>query len=98
MGVSTLFPGLTRSRMSLSPDSPAAGDKERAAAIAANMMEPIWLGRAVVRAIEENQPYIISHPGYRPTFEERCRKILAAFGEPAQPGYRGGTSATRRTE
>lgn len=91
IGVSTLFPGLTRSRMSLAADSPAA-------ASGAAMMEPIWLGRAVVAAIEANQAYIVTHPGYRPMFEARCANLLAAFGEPAQPGYQSGAAATRRTE
>lgn len=91
VGVSVLFPGLTRSRMSLG-DTDAGHIPPEALA---NMMEPIWLGRAVVKAIEENQPYIISHPGYLPTVEERFKKVLAAFGEPAQPDYRGGTSATK---
>lgn len=84
IGVSTLFPGLTRSRMSLSPDSPSAADKARQEAM---MMEPIWLGRAVVRAIENDEPYIISHPMYRPMFEARCQNLLDAFREPAQPGF-----------
>jgi len=92
IGVSILFPGLTRSRMALAEDSPAAADKER---IAASMMEPVWLGRAVVRAIEQNEPYIISHPFYRPIFEQRCQKQLDAFREPAQPGFPSGISATR---
>lgn len=51
-----------------------------------------------VAFIEENTPYIISHPGYRPTVAERFEKVLAAFQEPAQPGYLGGVSATRSKE
>lgn len=86
VGVSTLFPGLTRSRMS--EGDMESGDIPQALKDA--MMEPIWLGRAVVRAIENNEPYIISHPGYRPMLEARCKDLLAAFGEPAQPGYQAG--------
>lgn len=97
VGVSTLFPGLTRSRMSESEIvGPGAMDGARAAIIKANMMEPIWLGRAVVRAVEQNQPYIISHPEYRDDTARRFDQILAAFGEPAQPGYHSGSSATGR--
>lgn len=96
VGVSTLFPGLTRSRMSESDTAgPAGGDPERLAAIRANMMDPVWLGRAVVRAVEENHPYIVTHPEYRDGLATRHAQILAAFGEPAQPGYRTGSSATR---
>jgi NAD(P)-dependent dehydrogenase (short-subunit alcohol dehydrogenase family) len=94
VGVSTLFPGLTRSRMSLDPVVGAdKGDIDRVA-LEANMMDPVWLGRAVVKAIEKNQPYIITHPEYKPQLEARCRDILDAFGEPAQPGYKTGRSAT----
>lgn len=95
VGVSTLFPGLTRSRMSMRADSPAAADKTRAAALDAAMMEPIWLGRAVVRAVERNDAYIVSHPGYRAAFETRVAGLLAAFGDPAQPGYGGAPSDKR---
>jgi NAD(P)-dependent dehydrogenase (short-subunit alcohol dehydrogenase family) len=94
VGVSTLFPGLTRSRMSLDPDVGADKGKIDRAALEANMMEPVWLGRAVARAVEENRPYIITHPEYKPQLEARFREILDAFGEPAQPGYRTGGSAT----
>jgi len=96
VGVSTLFPGLTRSRMSEADATGAAGaDAGRAAAIRANMMEPVWLGRAVVRAVERDEPYIVTHPEYRDGLAARQERILAAFGEPAQPGYRTGASATR---
>lgn len=86
VGVSTLFPGLTRSRMSETDAGTAASR--------ANMMEPLWLGRAVVRAVESNEPYIITHPEYRESLAARHDRILAAFGEPAQPGYRTGPVAT----
>lgn len=96
VGVSTLFPGLTRSRMAESDTGKAAAnDPARLAAIRANMMDPVWLGRAVVRAVEGNEPYIVTHPEYRDSLAARQERILAAFGEPAQPGYRTGASATR---
>lgn len=89
VGVSILYPGFTRSRMSegqvpgLSPDATKA--------LAARMMEPVWLGRAVVRAVENNELHIITHPDHRPSLEARIDALYAAFGEPAQPGYSGGT-------
>jgi hypothetical protein len=55
------------------------------------MMQPIWLGRAVARAVETNQLHIITHPGHRGGLEERFAAILAAHGEPAEPGYLGGS-------
>jgi hypothetical protein len=51
------------------------------------MMEPIWLGRAVVRAVEASQPYVMSHPDHAPLVERRHQAIIAAHREPAQPGY-----------
>ena len=92
VGVSILYPGLTRSRMSLSPTLGAAGGKPVSPEIEAMMMEPIWLGRAVVRAIEANDLHIITHPGYLPGVEARHAALTAAFGEPAQPGYVGGST------
>jgi short-subunit dehydrogenase len=86
VGVSTLFPGLTRSRMA-EADVGGAGSR-------ANMMDPLWLGRAVVRAVENDEPYIITHPEYRDSLAARHERIMAAFGEPAQPGYRTGPVAT----
>ena len=95
VGVSTLFPGLTRSRMAEGDlGKVEAADPARAAAIRANMMEPVWLGRAVVRAVEANAPYSITHPDYKGSVEARFEEILAAFGEPAQPGYKTGAKAT----
>jgi hypothetical protein len=67
----------------------------RSAALLPRMMDPLWSGRAVVRAILANEPYIVTHPGYRPALEARHAAILAAFGDPAQPGYDTGLSATR---
>lgn len=84
VGVSTLFPGLTRSRMSESDNAGSGAD----------MMDPLWVGRAVVRAVQNNEPYIVTHPQYRESLATRHERILAAFGEPAQPGYRTGPIAT----
>lgn len=93
VGVSVLFPGLTRSRMAMSMRDLAGMDEERFAAIEANMMDPLWMGRAVLHAIESNNAYIITHPDHRETLEQRHATIMAAFGESAQPGY-GGTAGT----
>ncbi len=96
VGVSTLFPGLTRSRMSQADlGKISASDPARRAAIEANMMEPVWLGRAVVRAVEHDEPYIVTHPDYREGLRARHERILAAFGDPAQPDYHTGMTATR---
>lgn len=86
VGVSILFPGLTRSRMSLGDAGQGFISRET---MEAGMMEPIWLGRAVTKAMIENNLYIISHPEHREVLATRFQKILDAFGEPAQPGYKG---------
>ncbi len=93
VGVSVLFPGLTRSRMSEGLKDAMHMDDAAWSAFSANMMEPVWLGRAVVRAIEGNLPYIISHPDHGPMLERRHAAIMAAHGEPAQPGYRASEEA-----
>jgi NAD(P)-dependent dehydrogenase (short-subunit alcohol dehydrogenase family) len=84
VGVSILFPGLTRSRMSEADADAGFIPRE---VMESQMMEPVWLGRAVARAIEENAPYIISHPGYRSVVEDRHRQIEDAFQAPAQPDF-----------
>ncbi|MDR2857193.1 MAG: SDR family oxidoreductase [Novosphingobium sp.] len=88
VGVSILYPGLTRSRMSegQAPDLPEEMRKQ----LSALMMEPIWLGRAVVRAVEDNRLHIITHPDHLPALKARIDALYAAFGEPAQPGYIAG--------
>jgi NAD(P)-dependent dehydrogenase (short-subunit alcohol dehydrogenase family) len=88
IGVSALFPGLTRSRMSLDPEKGAAPDIPNPEVLAANMMEPVWLGRSVVKAIKNNALYIISHPGHKAQLEARYQAILDCFGEPSQPDYK----------
>jgi len=88
VGVSVVFPGLTRSRMSESVAAAADADNPaQAAQMRANMMDPVWLGRAVVRAVRNNELYVITHPEHLAITKERFDRILAAFGEPAQPGY-----------
>lgn len=91
VGVSILYPGLTRSRMSEGqvPDL----TEEAKQALAARMMEPVWLGRAVVRAVETRQLHINSHIDHKPALEARLKALLDSFGDPAQPGYAGYISA-----
>lgn len=89
VGVSILYPGLTRSRMS-EGQQPAL-DPATAAALRSRMMQPVWLGRAVARAVENNELHIITHPGHRAQVEQRFNAILAGHGEPAEPGYAGGS-------
>lgn len=83
IGVSAIYPGLTRSKMSL-----ASKDQKAAAGMKSmNMMEPVWLGRAVVAAIRNGTPHIISHPAHKDVVEQRHAALMACFGEPAEPGF-----------
>ena len=54
----------------------------------AQRMDPVFVGEAVLRAMATNAMYVIPHPEYRGHVEERHAALVAAFGEPAQPGYR----------
>ena len=85
VGVSILYPGYTRSRMSEGqvPDLP----DDVLAALKSRMMEPIWLGRGVVKAVEENLLHIIPHPAHKSALEQRMAVLYSHYGEPAQPGY-----------
>lgn len=89
VGVSTLYPGLTRSYMSLSDDSVAMMADIPAEVRDAQMMDPLWLGRAVARGIEQNDAHIITHPALKPELAKRQQELIAAFGAPAQPGHPG---------
>jgi len=85
VGVSILYPGFTRSRMSEGqvPDLPP----EVLEALKSRMMEPIWLGRGVTKAVEENLLHIVPHPAHKPALEHRMAVLYQHYGEPAQPGY-----------
>lgn len=88
VGMSILYPGFTRSRMAESQfDTLPPEMREQ---LAGMMMEPIWLGRAVVKAVRENALHIVTHPDHLPTLQARVDALYAAFGEPAQPDYGGG--------
>ena len=82
VGVSTVYPGATRSSMT-SKIFARHADRVRKQKI----MEPVWVGRAVVAAIERNEPHVISHPALKPAYEAWIGEVLGSFGEPAQPGY-----------
>lgn len=84
VGVSTVYPGATRSHMSseiFARHADLVRDQE--------LMEPVWIGRAVVAAIEQNKPHVISHPALKPAYDAWTDEVLGSFGEPAQPGFAG---------
>jgi NAD(P)-dependent dehydrogenase (short-subunit alcohol dehydrogenase family) len=50
-------------------------------------MEARHVGEAIVRGIEQDARYVLTHPSLRPGVVRRFDAILSAFGEPAEPGY-----------
>lgn len=45
------------------------------------------VGERVLKAIRDNELYVITHPEYGPLMTERFDTIRAAIGESAEPGY-----------
>jgi NAD(P)-dependent dehydrogenase (short-subunit alcohol dehydrogenase family) len=50
-------------------------------------MSPRKVGDRVLKAIRDNELYVITHPEYEPLMTERFEAIRAAIGESAEPGY-----------
>ena len=76
IGVSTLFPGLTRSRMSQAATRPGYDgppDEETPG------MDPLELGEAVARGIERNDPYILAHGEFKEEVEGLFQELLDLF-------------------
>lgn len=88
IGVSVLCPGLTRTRIQDNapdredPDAKpmaAAGDPDALFNTMDGAMEPIEVGRSVVRGIRENLPYILSHGEFRDEIRTLFDQIIEAF-------------------
>ena len=81
IGVSTLCPGLTRSRI-MSTANPDAGPEPGADALFNDMsgaMDPLELGEAVLRGIRRNDPYILAHGEFKDEVREIFDEILDLF-------------------
>jgi len=87
IGVSLLCPGLTRTRIMDAPDreDPGAkpmsreGDPDALFNSLEGAMDPIEVGRAVVRGIRENLPYILTHGEFRDEIRALFDEIVEAF-------------------
>jgi NAD(P)-dependent dehydrogenase (short-subunit alcohol dehydrogenase family) len=87
IGVSVLCPGLTLTRILAAPDredpdaKPMAseGDPDALFNSMDGAMDPIEVGRAVVRGIRENLPYILSHGEFREEIRSLFDEIIDAF-------------------
>jgi NAD(P)-dependent dehydrogenase (short-subunit alcohol dehydrogenase family) len=98
VGLSVLCPGMSatnivRTTRELRPGAQevgaAAGTSQAMDAVLAGGMSPAAIGRRVVRAIEDGDFYIFTHPEWRRLVEPQIAEMLAAFGESADPHYRG---------
>lgn len=87
IGVSLLCPGVVNTRISHSGlqrgekyggafDANAGHELAKAATTGT---DPLVFGRWVIKAVENNQLYVITHAGDRELVADRHRKILAAF-------------------
>jgi NAD(P)-dependent dehydrogenase (short-subunit alcohol dehydrogenase family) len=89
IGVSVLCPGLVRSRIFESAryrpahvPAPAPGPNLGDALMTqfgAAAVEPVEVGRAVLRGIRNNDAYILTHPESKAEVAELCGELLAAF-------------------
>jgi NAD(P)-dependent dehydrogenase (short-subunit alcohol dehydrogenase family) len=86
IGVSCLFPGLTKTRIldkAKEQVASAAGDIDPVSAGFAvaqeNAMDPMDLAGAVLDAIRNNDPYIIGHAEFVDELEEQHRELMAAI-------------------
>ena len=97
IGVSTLCPGLTRSRI-MSTANPDAGPEPGADALFNDMsgaMDPLELGEAVLRGIRRNDPYILAHGEFKDEVREIFDEILDLF-PPAENVSEGRLAFERR--
>lgn len=84
IGASVLCPGMVRTRAMTAGDiyrqahAEGTQPEEKREAIA-NGMDPLELGRLVVRAIENNEPYIFPHGEFREEVAAYFDAMLAAF-------------------
>jgi NAD(P)-dependent dehydrogenase (short-subunit alcohol dehydrogenase family) len=91
IGVSVLCPGWTNTRLG---DAARNRPAELGSAPAkldvivpgmASGMDPLQVGRHVVRGVRENALYIFTHPEFRPLLEQRFERVLAALERSAEP-------------
>jgi NAD(P)-dependent dehydrogenase (short-subunit alcohol dehydrogenase family) len=91
IGVSVLYPGLTRSRMVRAEENRQAryGHKDGPPPMPGPMappeeagMDPMQLGECVVEGIKGNTGYIVGHWEPREELAEHFQSILASFPEP----------------
>jgi 2-hydroxycyclohexanecarboxyl-CoA dehydrogenase len=97
IGVSVLCPGLVETPLRANSLALRPGEKDGDYGLSGGQgplagrpagMNPAPIGEMVVESIRKNRFYIFPHPEYRDSVEQRMRRMLEAFREPAQAGYR----------
>ena len=98
VGISVLCPGMSATNIVATTATlrPGATEQGEAAQTAQNMsgvlvggMSPDRIGERVVRAIEASEFFIFTHPEWKGMAEAQFAEMLAAFGESADPSYKG---------
>ena len=59
-------------------------------------MDPVEIGEKVLRAIKNNDFYILSHPDHKEEVRELCDEIVAAFPDEEPDPRRMGIEKMRR--
>jgi NAD(P)-dependent dehydrogenase (short-subunit alcohol dehydrogenase family) len=89
IGVSILCPGVVNTDLSHSGKNRPkkyggaieTNDNHELAKAAGSGTDPVQFGRWVVKAIEQNQLYVITHPQDWEQVESRMKKVMAAFDD-----------------
>lgn len=98
VGISVLMPGMAATRIVettrvLRPGAVEEGDAAATSramqAVLMGGMSPDRIGERVVRAIEQGEYWIFSHPEWKGMTERLTQEMIAAFGESADPSYAG---------
>jgi NAD(P)-dependent dehydrogenase (short-subunit alcohol dehydrogenase family) len=86
IGVTTLFPGLTRSRIMQQLQDEVAAGRSKLDQLAMGFdvaqsfaMDSEVVGRAVLDAIRRNDPYVLAHAEFADEVRALCEELLAAF-------------------
>ncbi|WP_339822737.1 SDR family NAD(P)-dependent oxidoreductase [uncultured Parasphingorhabdus sp.] len=98
VGISVLMPGMSATRIVETTRDlrPAQGETGAAAetsqamqGVLAGGMSPARIGERVVRAIENGDYWIFTHPEWKALAERVTADMLASFEESADPAYQG---------
>lgn len=106
IGVSCLFPGLTRTRILDAVKDEAGNPAADLDEVSRNFviaqqyaMDPYDLGAAVLDAVRENQPYIIAHKEFSEEIDELHREMMDAIRtDMPYDSRRGDLEAMRRAQ